>query len=216
MRKYSLLALVACMAMTIFGPSAAQAGDNDVECNATRTVAGPERGNVVVRSGADCLIFRADVEGNVKVEPGGRLQVLFSTIRGSIQSDGGRRVHVFGDPNGPSNVHGDITVKNAPDPDLPSDFHTVRGTTIEGNVQFEENKVRVEVVANIILISPPLLPPIFSVTPNVATGNMQFYKNTGSGQVSLNRIEGNLQCRDNVPQFMASGNMVGGNTECPG
>jgi hypothetical protein len=205
MRKGSLLALVACMAMTILGPSAAQAGDNDVQC--TTIVAGPQRGNVVVPSGASCLIFRADVDGNVKVEPGGRLQVLFSTIRGSIQSDGGRSVSVFGDPTGPSNVHGNITVKNAPAPALASDFHTVRGTTIKGSVQFEENKVRVEVVANVVLLS---------VTPNAAEGNMQFYKNTGTGQVSGNTIAGNLQCKDNVPPFVASANVVGGNTECPG
>jgi hypothetical protein len=214
MRKRSLVALVACMAMTIFGPSAAQAGDNDVECTgAPQFVVGPQRGNVVVRSGADCIIFRADVDGNVKVEPGGRLQVVFSTIRGSIQSDGGRRVHVTGDPTGASTVHGDITVKNAPVPAVASDFHTVRGTTITGNVQFEENKVRVEVVANVVLLPFPL-PPLF--IPNEAEGNMQFYKNTGTGQVSGNTIEGNLQCKDNAPPFVAGGNAVGGNTECPG
>jgi hypothetical protein len=208
MRKRSLVALVACMAMTILGPSGAQAGDNDVECG---VVAGPgQRGNVVVRSNTTCIIFRADVDGNVKVEPGGRLLVLFSTIRGSIQSDGGRMVHVYGDPTGPSNVHGDITVKNAP---LSSDFHTVRGTTIRGNVQFEENKVRVEVVANVVLVG---MPPLLTTTPNAAEGNMQFYKNTGSGQVSGNTIAGNLQCKDNVPPFVAGGNAVGGNTECPG
>jgi hypothetical protein len=206
MRKKSLVALVACMAMTILGPSGAQAGDNDVECG---IVAGLQRGNVVVRSNATCIIFRADVHGNVKVEPGGRLQVLFSTIRGSIQSDGGRMVHVFGDPTGPSNVHGDITVKNAPAPALASDFHTLRGTTIKGSVQFEENKVRVEVVANVVVVPP-------SITPNAAEGNMQFYKNTGTGAVTGNTIAGNLQCKDNVPPFVAGGNVVGGNTECPG
>jgi hypothetical protein len=202
--KKSLVALVACMAITILGPSGAQAGDNDLRC--TAIVAGPQRANVVVPSGATCLIFRADVDGNVKVEPGGRLQVLFSTIRGSIQSDGGRMVHVFGDPTGPSNVHGDITVKNAP---ASSDFHTLRGTTIKGSVQFEENRVRIEVVANVLVLPP-------SITPNAAEGNMQFYKNTGSGAVTGNTIAGNLQCKDNVPAFVAGGNVVGGNTECPG
>jgi hypothetical protein len=205
MRTKLRVVVLACVsALVLVIPPAAQTGDNDVRC--TTVVAGPERGNVVVPSGATCIIFRADVDGNVRVEPGGRLQVLFSTIRGSIQSDGGRMVHVFGDPTGASTVHGDITVKNAP---VSSDFHTLRGTTIKGNVQFEENKVRIEVIANVLLLPP-------SVTPNAAEGNMQFYKNTGTGHVSGNTIAGNLQCKDNVPPFVAFGNVVGGNTECPG
>lgn len=193
-------------AFSLTAPS--HAGDNDIPC--PPIVAGPVHNNVVVRAGADCLIFRAEVFGNVRVEPGGRLSVYNSTIHGSIQSDGGHKVHVTGDNTGVMLVHGDIEVKNAPLPILASDFHTIRGSTIKGNIQFENNQVRVEVFGNV------LLPLNVLLGANATGGNAQFYKNTGTGNVSGNAIAGNLECKDNVPPFIAAANVVEGNTECPG
>ncbi len=67
---------------------------------------------------------------------------------------------------------------------------------IGGNLQFVENRTGAYEIKN-----------------NHIKGDLQFFKNRGSGEITGNIVEGNLQSKENVPAPVVAGNTVRGDTE---
>ncbi len=143
--------------------------------------------NVIVPAGVSCNIVMARIEGNVKVY--GDLDVEGpARILGNIQGEPGHgyvRLHGFGVV-----VHGNVQLKGGA---LTSGF--LSGTRIGEDFQYEENAGGLMADGGFI------------------GGNLQMFKNTGSGSITDNRIRGNLQCKENEPAPVGGGNLVGGNKE---
>ena len=163
---------------------ALQAGDTI--CNTA--LSGGSYENILVPSFATCTILNAQVDGNVLVQPGGAVTISGRTyIDGNVQSDGGRFVRLLG--RGVT-VNGDVQIKKS------TKTSTIQpGTSILGNLQFEENS------------------GFLAVTSSFIAGDLQFFKNSGGGTFVNNTIRQNLQCKENNPPPTGGGNRVGGSKE---
>jgi len=175
----ALSALSATLLLAVIMPSMPFAMADDTVCVGFITGI---HDNVVVPSGAACLISSASISGNVKAESGA-LSLIISggSVHGNVQADG-----VLGDVIIVSaTIGGDVQIKNTAATGF--DQVAVVSNGIGGNVQIEDNSAfRVRADNN-----------------SMVAGDLQFNGNTSTGSfpniVGSNTVGGNLQCSDNTP-----------------
>ena len=174
--------------------------------------------NVIVPSGARCILRTVMVQGSVEVEPGGRFRALFGTvIQGNVKigTDGDSIIFQ-------SAVGGNVKAKGAA-------FFRIGSSVVNGDVEIRKSQLRPS------LGNPPPI-DLFSsgVADNVIGGNLEVRENDGeigffigsgefpSGEQSPldkgSTIGGNVDIEDNG-DFMGEGivigdNTIGGNLEC--
>ncbi len=139
--------------------------------------------NVIVNG--TCVLDGTLIKGNVLVKPNGALTVLDARIEGNIQADGGLYVRVER-----TSVDGDIQLEGVSGQE--SHF---KNNNIGGNLQLDNNRVRLVAQRNII------------------DGDLQAFSNTGGVVIRYNTIDGNLQCKSNRPAPAGGFNRVSGNKE---
>ncbi|MGH9072197.1 MAG: hypothetical protein ACRDX8_13790 [Acidimicrobiales bacterium] len=141
-----------------------------------------------VTSGELCLLDGYTINGTVTVLPGGILEVVFTTITGSVSVNGstGFSGIVL------SHVGGSVLVQNSGPGSLfilgSDDFEGGGGNNIKGSVNFSNNQGAIE------------------ITDNVIHGSTTITGNTGGGieadglfGVEGNTIKGDLVCINNSP-----------------
>lgn len=166
--------------------------------------------NVVVPSGASCMIQGAEIRGNLKAEPGSLIiDVRNSTIHGNVEGDSFASFDLHG-----SMVGGNVTLKK---------FTTnvqVCATQVRKDLQVEDGQGRVE------LGSPPtcaanevsenlqayknIITVYLAIDGNMVGKNLQVYETMGPGPKS---VEGNtvgqiVQCFKNDPPFKGGPNQA--------
>lgn len=139
--------------------------------------------NVIVTG--QCLMKGTHVKGNVLVQGNGALTVRNAQIEGNIQADGGQYVRVIR-----SDVDGDIQLEG-----VSGEVSRIQRTTIGGNLQLDNNRVRIVAAYNSI------------------DGDLQAFDNTGGLVIHYNAIDGNLQCKSNSPPPTGGSNQVAGDKE---
>ena len=141
--------------------------------------------NVIVPRGAVCELRDARLNGNVKVEQGGAVEISGRTyINGNVESeDGGRYVRIAG-PG--VVVGGNVQIKYAWEASS-----IVSGAQIRGNLQYVEN------------------PGFLTVSDVFIRGDLQLFKNSGGALLTDNTIRQNMQCKENYPAPRGGGNRAG-------
>jgi hypothetical protein len=146
-------------------------------------------GNVIVPSGATCLLRNTRVDDNVFVRRGATLDARGVTVGGNIQATNHRHVLVTRrTTTDRSRIGGDIQL-------FDGRRGEVRRAVIGGNLQVKQNSGPQEAVRNVI------------------DGDLQAFSNTGGFRIAGNRIDGNLQCKGNQPPPHGGNNVVQGNKE---
>ena len=162
-------------------------------CNGTYN--GTFRGNVTVLAGQTCNFIGGGISGNV-ASTGGTLGLSGATVGGNVQITGG----TFS--LGPSTtIKGNLTISNLPPPSRQSQ---VCGTTVQGDLQFQNNGTAVQ---------------IGSATPascagNTVGGNLEVHNNTGPATIVGNTVAGNLQVQNNTAPTQVFNNTVTQNLQC--
>lgn len=164
------------------------------------------KGNVKVLPGGRIDMFSAHIGGNVQVEPGGAVYSGGAQIRGNLQSDGARFVRLDCDaslladcPTSRTMVWGNVQIKKTTgDPVFTS--YVCNQTWIRQNLQLEENTDSFMVGDAECFFGG-----------NSVGGNLKAKKNA-TIFISRNQIGGNLQCKDNVV-ISGHSNVVAGNKE---
>jgi hypothetical protein len=222
------LALGAAVALVLMGLQAKPAQANDTICTGLVTGA---HDNVVVPDNGFCVLSGALVRGNVLVRTEGTLISQRSTILGNVQGPQVRQILL----QFQTQVGGDVQIKGA-NPGTLNGFDI--GVRVGGDAQLEENQGRVFVDAAFVEgdlevrknITQGLLevefntvggnikvednviqsPSSMSVLGNRVTGNLQVFKNTGTGfkQVVSNTVRENLQCFENAGPFLGGPNFA--------
>lgn len=123
-------------------------------------------GNIHLYAGGSLVARNVDVEGNIQAEDADYVDVMESEVDGSIQLDG-----------------------------LVGDASNVTSSTVNGNIQLDDNRSRLEVLDNTV------------------DGDVQAFTNSGGVVIADNIIDGNLQCKENDPAPVGSNNQVSGNME---
>jgi hypothetical protein len=123
-------------------------------------------GNIQLYAGGSLVARNVDVEGNIQAEDADYVDVMESEVDGSVQLDG-----------------------------LVGDASNVTSSTINGNIQLDDNRSRLEILDNTV------------------GADVQAFTNTGGVVIADNIIDGNLQCKDNDPVPVGSNNEVSGNME---
>jgi hypothetical protein len=168
----SLTAMVCLLALAAY--------PNDTVCGALPPAAGSLTGahdNVIVPAGMSCIILSAQIKGSVKVF--GALLVVDTMIQGNVDGEPGHLRVILS--NG-TMVRGSVQLKGGYD--VSGDNSSIVNAQINGNFQFEENRVFLFAANSII------------------GGNFKMEKNTGGGQIGVlfgNLIGGNLECKENAP-----------------
>jgi hypothetical protein len=147
--------------------------------------------NIVVPTGAECLLEGAQVTGNALAEPGSMLFIGTGTnIRGSVEAKQGAHTGSFQATIGgsytcdncffedvvESSVGGNVEITGADDGDF------IEDSEIGGNVEIEESSAGLFA---------------FVVTGTTIGGDLKFEKNTGPTDISRNTIHGELQIFEN-------------------
>lgn len=96
-----------------------------------------------------------------------------------------------------------LQIQNIP-PGSASNF--VCGSTVSGNLQFDNNGTAVQIGSNAPLICPG----------NTIGGNLEANSNTNSALIFDNSVRGNAQVDNNTGPVDVVGNSVGGNLQCQG
>jgi hypothetical protein len=190
--------------------------------------------NVIVPSGADCVLTGAEVRGNVKILTEGSLRAIASgttttRIGGSVQGDDVE----FALLQFQTRVGGDLQIKRSnPGTTSGHDIGTIVGgdtqleandgdlfvdaAQIRGELEVIKNTARLEIEFNIvgggIKIEDNLVPPTgMSILGNRTPGNLGVFKNKGTGpkQVVNNTVGQNLQCYENDLPFVGGPNVAG-------
>ena len=123
-------------------------------------------GNIQLYAGGSLVARNVDVEGNIQAEDADYVDIMESEVDGSIQLDG-----------------------------LVGDASNVTSSTVNGNIQLDDNRSRLEILDNAV------------------GGDVQGFANSGGLVIADNVIEGNLQCKENDPAPAGSNNQVSGNME---
>jgi hypothetical protein len=205
MRSYWALAVaVTTLGLLIAAPAAMA---DDTRCDGVLPPGVYD--NVVVPSGASCVIVGAEIRGNLKAEPGSLIiDVRNSTIHGNVEGDSFASFDLHG-----SMVGGDVTLKK---------FNTnvqVCGTQVRQDLQVEEGRGRVELgspatgcaaneVGENLQAYKNLITVYLAIDGNMVGKNLQVYENMGSAPKS---VEGNtvgqiVQCFKNEPPFKGGPN----------
>lgn len=206
--------IITMMALVVGVLTAPAAQADSVEC--TGALTGPVPANVIVPEGATCNLNRADVMGNVEVRPDARLNSTFSTIRGNLGGSETFHVQIFGTMGGSDSViRGNVQINGSPDVD--SNFHTIRDTSIWGNLSFNGNDIRIEVLRTEVDRNGSFIDngdgQGVQVSQNDIGKNLEVIGNSGLVQVTMNDVGKNLTCKDNQT-LVDGGNTVGGKDNC--
>lgn len=140
-------------------------------------------GNALV-TGA-CRLDGTMVKGNVLLYAGGSLTARNADIVGNVQAEDADYVDITD-----SDIGGSIQLNN-----LVSDVSNMDRNLVDGNIQLNDNRSRIEVGANYVI------------------GDIQAFGNTGGVVITDNTVDGNLQCKSNDPAPTGGGNQVSGNKE---
>jgi len=167
----------------ILSPYASQAKADATICSGTLSSTGNPYGDLVVPSGATCLLLPGVfVDGDVDVESGGFLSTFLGgvTIDGDVHAEGAFIVSITC-----STVTGDVDI------DGTTSFSRVTGSTVGGDVKIENS-------ATSIVVGPSLN---FALCPggNMIDGDVELEDNTTNfpANVASNTIGGDLECEGN-------------------
>ncbi len=221
MKKLTMMFLMAMVSM-VFGASSVLADDfRCVGKVGARTVE-----NLYVPTGSSCQLVGTRVQGNILVERSASLNARNTRVNGSIHSEGYNEIII----QGGTRVTGSIQLKQG-------NTATITSSTINGDVQFEENFGTSKASFNSIggslqgyknrgfvhFFSNSFVAGNIqtyeniagvSINGNTTDANLQVYDNRGGILVTDNRVAENFQCYDNQPPFTQNGNQVGGEFEC--
>ncbi len=140
--------------------------------------------NVLVPEGRTCTLNKTRVQGTVQVAGNATLYAKTARINGNVQAENAKLVSVTAN----TTVGDSIQVKQG-------GAATINRVTVEGDIQFDDNAKRVQVLNNTV------------------GGSIQVFENTGGAVIKGNRVDGNLQCKSNTPAPTGGGNVVQGNKE---
>jgi len=140
-------------------------------------------GNVIVT--AACRLDGTTVNGNVLLYAGGSLTARNAAINGNVQAENADFVDITD-----SDIGGSIQLDH-----LVGDVSNMDRNLVDGNIQLDGNRSRLEVGRNYV------------------NGDIQALGNTGGVVITDNTVNGNLQCKSNNPAPEGSGNQVSGNKE---
>jgi hypothetical protein len=140
--------------------------------------------NVRVPDGANCVLNRTRVKGNIRVGSRAMLNARGVRVGGNVQAENARQVSVTES----SRVGGSVQIKQG-------GGATVLNSTVQGDIQFDDNR------------SP------LRTNDNKVGGNVQIVGNQAHVEVFRNSIDGNLQCKENSPRPSGGANRVRGNKE---
>jgi hypothetical protein len=175
--------------------------------------------------GADCFLSGAIVRGNVKALRGAALFSNVNRIAGNLEGDRPRFVGSVGDTIG-GNVHvsGATGMPGFPFDSLSINVFVCGAQVTDGNVIVEKSRngtvvvgTQLEVcqgnnVAGNIKVADNFIPfpEVLAVARNTVGGNVQVFKNTGSGGKNVigNVVRQNLQCKRNDPPFIGGPNVA--------
>jgi hypothetical protein len=216
------------LALTIFVPSEALA--EDFECNGT--FAGGTFDNVVVPSGATCILKGATVEGNISVKPTGALGLEGGIVGGNVESDTARSIYIdcglplpgpqFGcrSIGVPPMIDGNVLIKKTFE--RPIFDNWICSAKIGGELHLEENEEPF-----IVGDAEPTLstaPGSMWCAPGEAFrlevgGNVKAIKNSHRLDISDVSVGQNLQIFDNIDTAGGGGtyvysNLVGQDLQC--
>lgn len=184
------IALAAVLVLTALLVAATPAAADDTQCVGTFTGVAD---NIVVPSGATCILEGAQVNGNALAEPESMLFIGPGTnIRGSVEAKQGAHTGSFQATIGgsykcdncffedvvESSVGGNVEIQGSDDGDF------IIESEIGGNLQIEESSAGVRGFA-------------FVVVGTTIGGDLKFEKNTGPTDISGNTIHGDVQIFEN-------------------
>jgi hypothetical protein len=182
------ITLAALLALTVLLVAATPAVADDTRCVG---VFSGVADNIIVPSGAECVLEGAQVSGNVLAEPESMLFIGPGTnIRGSVEAKQGAHTGSFQAVIGgsykcdncffedvvESSVGGNVDITGADDGDFIID------SQIAGNVHIEESSAGAFA---------------FVVEGTTIGGDLKFEKNSGPTDISRNTIHGDLQIFEN-------------------
>jgi hypothetical protein len=166
--------------------------------------------NVVVPSGASCVIAGAEIRGNLKAEPGSQIiDVRNSTIHGNVEGDSFSSFDLHG-----STVGGNVTLKK---------FTTnvqVCETQVREDLQVEDGQGRVELgnpptcagnqVGENLQAYKNVITVYLAINGNMVGKNLQVYENVGLGPKTVedNTVGQIVQCFKNEPPFKGGPNQA--------
>jgi hypothetical protein len=205
MRSIRVLAVAVATFGLMAAAPAAMAGD-------TRCVGVLPPGiydNVVVPSGASCVIAAAEIRGNLKAEPGSQIiDVRNSTIHGNVEGDSFSSFDLHG-----STVEGNVTLKK-----FKANVQ-VCGTMVHEDLQVEEGQGRVELgrpatgcaanqVGENLQAYKNVIAVHLAIDGNMVGKNLQVYETMGPGPKSVeeNTVGQIVQCFKNQPPFKGGPN----------
>ena len=202
-----------------------------IRCDTTMT--GNIPGNVIVPSGATCILEEANVAGNVNVRQGGTLEVLGSQLtRSNITANAPAGLYIDR-----SIIGANVTINRLMTSEEQSFPNGICGTTIGANLTFSNSNPETTFTIGTNQTdgeqpafegqggcsAPNTIHGSVTLTTNQGEiallgnhvgGNVTASKNTGGGEISGNTIKGSLTCANNSPPLFASNNSVTGNDSC--
>jgi len=140
--------------------------------------------NLRVPDGANCVITRTRVKGNIKVESNATLNARGVRVTGNVQAENARAVSVTQF----SRIGGSVQIKQ-------SESAAVLNSTVRRDIQYNANR------------SP------LRVNDNKVGGNVQVIGNQAHAEIYRNSIDGNLQCKENSASPSGGSNRVRGSKE---
>ena len=173
-------------------------------------------GNITVSAGQDCAFINGgQVTGNVTLVSG-NFVLTGATIGGNVTAKGGGTFTL-----GPAaTVGGNLTIVDLPPG---SASNSVCGTTVLGNMTFDNNATAVQIgsadalvcagnkIAGTVIVNSNTNSVL--IFDNAAGGNATVNNNTGSLDVVGNNVSNNLQCLNNSMLIMGGGNAARLKTE---
>ena len=182
MRKMLFVALLTLLALTSALATAPQALAEATRCRGALGAVTVD--DLLVPSGATCILDGTIVRGNISVRSGATLDATRVSVRGNIQSDEHAAVGV----DGASKVGGSIQLRRG-------GAFSILDTAVGGDIQVDENR------------------GASSLDANTVGDDVHVIRHRDGVTITNNQIDGNLQCRDNVPAPVGGGNVVEGNVD---
>jgi hypothetical protein len=205
-RALVLAAVVPLLALAAVGSPARPALADDVVCEGT--VPPLVRGNLVVPSGATCVLAGHSITGNVFVRPDARLSAEGIRVGGNVQAEGPVAVSI----RSGSIISGDVQAIKGTGSEV-----ELLDSLLRGDVELTDNhQGRVSVEFNTVqgnLKVEKSSADLFEIRRNFVEGDLQFFTNTGPSEILGNTVAGNLQCKENAPPPVAAANLVVGSAE---
>jgi hypothetical protein len=208
MKKLASLVLSASVMTVILAPPAAAA--NGTQCVGVLPPGAHD--NVVVPSGADCVIADTVIVGNLKIEKGaGVVEIRNTRIHGSLQGEEFDSLDLHS-----SAVAGSVQVKRQ------ATRVQICNSTVWGDLQVEGGMGGLIEIGNTPLCAGnTIMTGNIELVKNVVTvrsrievnvvrqGSIQVFENLGQIDILGNEIlRGNLQCEKNFPLPTGGGNVA--------